>query len=289
MAKLDVVGCLPSKLLGLQRDMLEKWSGPDGELWVERIALTLQGKNPLEAVVKGPAWADEVVAQARRKLKKFFGRLQVDPVPGVWTPEFLENAAKYNMHPVYFIDLVLAKDWSLKNYTKQESWLYEKIREGKISADAVTLKRRWCLADFSVGVDYTDGSQVFPNDPWAPIIEKLRRDLRVIGKYDNTPCGSRFAITPKEWDDVVLAYMASALRVTRAQTCLERAGEFNFIGNVYDPNRGRFNMWEWFRDPFGGSDRLYGGYRRYGGLAGVGCVSSDDRYDGIAGRPLVSF
>ncbi|KKU29976.1 MAG: hypothetical protein UX43_C0003G0069 [Candidatus Giovannonibacteria bacterium GW2011_GWB1_46_20] len=88
---------------------------------------------------------------------------------------------------------------------------------------------------------------------------------------------------------MVLAYMASALRVTRAQTCLERAGEFNFIGNVYDPNRGRFNMWEWFRDPFGGSDRLYGGYRRYGGLAGVGCVSSDDRYDGIAGRPLVSF
>ena len=289
MAKLDVVGCLPSKLLGVQRDLNEKWSGPDGVLWLERTILMLKGENPLEAVARGPAWADEIRAQARRKLKKFFGRLQVDPVPGVWTPEFLENAAKYNMHPVYFIDLVLAKDWSLKNYTKQESWLYEKIREGKISADAVTLKRRWCLADFSVGVDYPYGSQVFPNDPWAPIIEKLRRDLRVIGKYDNTPCGSRFAITPKEWDDVVLAYMASALRVTRAQTCLERAGEFNFIGNVYDSNRGRFNMWEWFEDVFEDSRRLCCGDRRYGGLAGVCYYSSDYRDDSIAGRPLVGF
>src|SRR3989344_156524 len=71
MAKLDVVGCLPSKVLGLQRDMLEKWSGPDGDLWVERIALTLQGKNPLEAVALGPKWADEICVQARRKLKKF--------------------------------------------------------------------------------------------------------------------------------------------------------------------------------------------------------------------------
>ena len=290
MAKLDVVGCLPNKLLGLQRDMLEKFSGQDGDLWVERVTLTLKGQNPLEAVVRGPKWADEIIAQTRRKLKKFFGRrVQVDPVPGVWTPEFLEHAAKYNMRPVYFIDLILAEDWSLKNYTKPEIWLYKKIREGKISADAITLKRRWCLADFSVGVDYTDGSQVFPNDPWGPIIEKLRRDLSVVGKYDNTPFGSRFAITPLEWDDAVLAHIASALQVTRAQTSLESAGEFNFIGNVYDQNRGQFNMLEWFNDPFGDSGRLYGGHRKDGELTFVDVVLADHRDGLIAGRPLVSF
>lgn len=290
MAKLDVVGCLPSKLLGLQKDMLEKWSGPEGDLWVERVALTLQGKNPLEAVVQGPKWADEIRAQARRKLKKFFGRrVQVDPIPGIWTPEFLKNAAKYNMRPVSFPELVLAEDLKLKGYVMLESWLYQQIRERKVNIDAITLKRRWCLADFSIGADYTDGSQVFPNDPWAPILEQLRRDLKVVGKYDNTPWGSRFAITPQEWDDVVLAHMASALMVTRAQTRLERAGEFNFIGNVYDSNRGRFNMWEWFNDPFEDSSRLYGGDRGLGGLALVGYYSADSRVGSLAGRPLVSF
>ncbi len=76
---------------------------------------------------------------------------------------------------------------------------------------------------------------------------------------------------------------------TRAQTNLEPAVAFNFIGNVYDPNRGRFNMWEWFLDQFGGSHRLVGGARADGGLARVGYGWRDDRYDGIAGRPLVSF
>lgn len=291
MARLDVVGCPPSKLLGVQKDWLEKVSGPDGSLWLERTTLMLQCKNPLEAVAKGPAWADEIRAQAKLKLKKFFGRhAQVDPVPAIWTPEFLENAAKYDMRPVYFIDLVLAEDLSLKNYVKPEHWIYQKIREGKVSIDAITLKKRWCLADFSVGVDYTDGSQVFPNDPWAPIIEKLRRELKVVGKYDNTPWGSRFSITPQEWDGIVLAHMASALGVTRAQTRLERAGEFNFIGNVYDPNRGRFNMLEWFNDPFGDSGRLCGGDRESGGLASVDYSNlSDDRHSGLAARPLVSF
>ena len=290
MAKLDVVGCLPSKVLGLQRDMLEKWSGPDGDLWVERIALTLQGKNPLEAVVRGPKWADEIRAQVRRKLKKFFRRrVQVDPIPGLWTSAFLENAAKYNMRPVFFPELVLAEDLKLKDYVMPESWLYKQIQEGKVSVDAITLKRRWCLADFSIGANYTDGSQIFPDDPWAPIIERLRRDLKVVGKYDNTPWGSRFAIMPQEWNDVVLAHMALALQVTRAQIRLERAGEFNFIGNVYDSNRGRFNMWEWFEDVFEVSYRLYGGFREYGGLAGVSYSSASSRYDSFAARPLVSF
>lgn len=290
MARLDTVGCLPSKLLGLQRDMLEKFSGPEGDLWVERIALTLQGKNPLEAIVKGPKWVDEIVAQARRKLKKFFGRhAQVDPVPGFWTMNFLENAAKYNMHPVFFPELVLSEDLKLKGYTKPAHWLYQQIRADNVSVDAITLKKGWCLADFSVGVDYTDGSQFFPNDSWAPMIEKLRRELKIVGKHDNTPWGSRFAITPQEWNDVVLAHMASVLQVTRAQTRLERAGEFNFIGNVYDHNRGKFNMLEWFNDPFGASSRLYGGSRERGGLAHFDYGWPAYRDGDVSGRPLVSF
>ena len=262
----------------------------DGSHTLETVHAFNEHRNPFEIVQGTSKWADEIRAQARRKLKKFFGRhVQVDPVPPSWTPEFLENVAKYNMYPVYFPKLVLAEDLKLEGYVMPNNWLYKQIRKGKVSIDAITLKRRWCLADFSIGVDYTDGSQVFPNDPWAPIIERLRRDLKVVGKYDNTPWGSRFVITPQEWDDIVLAHIASALQVTRAQTRLERAGEFNFIGNVYDSNRARFSMWEWFEDVFEASGRLCGGSRGLGGLAVVGYGSAGSRGDGLAGRPLVSF
>src|SRR3989344_9446835 len=262
MAKLDVVGCLPSKVLGLQRDMLEKWSGPDGDLWVERIALTLQGKNPLEAVALGPKWADEICVQARRKLKKFFGRhVQVDPVPSSWTQEFLENAAKYNLRPVFLPETDISESFQHGGYVKPDAWYYNNVKSGNIKGKAPTkLRKGWYLADFSMGTDYTDGTQVFANDPLAPVIERLRREKK-IGKYDLTPLGSRFSITNDEWRETVCPAVARELGVRPEQVGLERAIEFNAIGNLYDPNRGRFNMWEWFSDVFEASRRLCGGAR----------------------------
>ncbi|MEK7609401.1 MAG: hypothetical protein AAB476_02900 [Patescibacteria group bacterium] len=73
------------------------------------------------------------------------------------------------------------------------------------------------------------------------------------------------------------------------QVRLERAVESNAIGNLYDPNRGQFNMWEWFQDVFEDSYRLSGGARECGGLARVDCGWSGHPDDSLAGRPLVSF
>ena len=101
--------------------------------------------------------------------------------------------------------------------------------------------------------------------------------------------GSRFAITWDEWQDVVLVYLASKLNVTRAQIRLERAIEFNAIGNLYDANRGKFNAWEWFQDHFEDTNRLIGGHLDYGGLAYVYDCWHDNLDDHVAGRPLVSF
>ena len=125
------------------------------------------------------------------------------------------------------------------------------------------------------------------NDPLAPIIADLR-SKKLVGRHNNTSDSSRFSITPDEWQDVVLAHVVSKLGVTRAQMRLERAIDSNAIGNFYDPNRGKFNSWEWFENLFAGSDRLCGGYRGFGGLAGVSDGWHDNRQR-IAARPLVSF
>ncbi len=77
--------------------------------------------------------------------------------------------------------------------------------------------------------------------------------------------------------------------MTRAQIRLERAIEANAIGNLYDPNRGKFNAWEWFEDALEDSFRLFGGRRDDGGLAHVRYYWHGARFSSIAARPLVSF
>lgn len=219
--------------------------------------------------------------------ESFLGLLVGCPRPPEFTKENLKFWAGFNMYPVFIPELVISEDFSADGYVKPESWLYDQIRQKKVDIGAVTLKKRWCLADFSIGVDYTDGSQVFPNDPLTPVIERLRHE-GVIGKHENAPLGSRFSIMPKtEWP-IVCAKLAKMLRLSRP-CCLEKVGEYNFIGNVYDHNRGKFNMLEWFNDSFEDSNRLFGGSREYGGLSCVDCYWSGCCYDLIAGRPLVSF
>jgi len=293
--KLDMVGRTPSEVLGLQRDMLERLSGNEGDLWLERYKRLHSGENPFAelvgASVPADAWKDALVATARKKLGKFSSAWakQVTSVPTAWTPQSIADVAAYNMRPVFFPDADINEAFQHRKYTKPGKWYYDNIRSGAVKGDTPTrLRPGWALADFSVGTDYTDGTQVLPTDPWAGLIGDLR-GKKLVGAYDTTPLGSRFAITWDEWNDVVLAHMAAKLCATRAQTSLERAVEFNFIGNVYDPSRGRFNMWVWFQDAFGGVYRLIGGVRGDGGLASVGYYWRGRRGGDVAGRPLVRF
>ncbi|MDP3764428.1 MAG: hypothetical protein Q8Q95_02295 [bacterium] len=228
-----------------------------------------------------------LVEATQKKLQKFF-RVDVDPLPPEFTEENLAKWAGFDFRPVYLPMEGIGENCKLKNWVKPEKWFYQKIGEGKLAPDSAKLYRGWYLADFTVGVNYTDGTQVFSNDPLALIISKLREEGK-IGKHDNTPSGSRFAITNDEWRDVVCPAIAEAFGFKPEQVRLERAVESNAIGNLYDSNRGRFNMWEWFDDKFEDSSRLYGGHREYGGLAYVNYDWSSNRSGSIAGRPLVSF
>ena len=292
--KLDVVGRTPNELLGVQRDILERLSGNNGDLWLDRYKRLHRGENPFAELVaqSTPAatWKDELISIARRKLKKFSRAWadQVTAIPDTWTPEFLEDMAKHNMKPVFFPEADITEALRTRKYIKPNSWFYINVAGNIKDDNAAKLRKGWVLADFTIGADYTDGTQVFINDPWARLIAELR-GKKLVGAYNNTPTGSRFAITWDEWNDCVLAQMASKLLATRAQTTLERAMEYNFIGNVYDLNRGRFNVWEWFQELFGDSYHLIGGRRDGGGLADVSYRWHDHRHGSIASRPLVRF
>lgn len=293
----DILGRLARKQEDIFRRVREGTLDPDRvytglQLVAEDKVPGLAKPEPKPITPSVESWKDVIVASARRKLKKFSRAWadQVTAIPDAWTPDFIMSVGAYNMRPVFFPDADISASFRKNKFVKPSDWFYAHVKSGAIGGENPTqLRKGWALADFTVGADYTNGSQVFVNDPWAPLITELRAELKIVGKYDNTPLGSRFAITWDEWIQVVLAQMASKLQATRAQTDLERAIEFNFIGNVYDPNRGRFNMWEWFLDSFEGGARLCGGDRDGGGLADVGYYWRDARYGYIAGRPLVRF
>ena len=152
-----------------------------------------------------------LVEATTRKLQKFFDRdVEVAPFPPEFTPDNLARWAQFNLEPVFLPDEEIGEDRKLKDWIKPNAWFYQMIREGKLASDSAQLKKGWYLADFTVGTDYTDGSQVFPNDPLASIITKLRKEGKV-GQHDNTPAGSRFSITHDEWTSVVLPAVAQEL------------------------------------------------------------------------------
>ena len=290
----NLVGDVSSELLGTWVDILKKMKADHISLDHLKKFAKMEATPFAVSARDAKREIEKFAAKTARKLSAVFKkRVVVDPLPPEFTEENLAQWATFNFCPVFLPREDIGANRPLKNWTKPEKWFYEQVSNGKIKAiypdlPPTLLRGCWCLADFTVSADYTDGSQVFVNDPLAPIIADLRHK-KLVGRHNNTPDGSRFSITPDEWQDVVLAHVASKLGVTRAQTRLERAIDSNAIGNFYDPNRGKFNAWEWFEDPLEDSDRLYGGSRDDGGLAHVCYRWRDPRHSHIAARPLVSF
>ena len=278
----NLVGAVPDDNLGIAQRVIRRMREEDG--FIEEVRALLGETVPARTFGK-----------LERRLSKVFGkRITVDPMPEVFTPEFLQRMAPYNLKPVFLPGEDIDENCQLKQYTKPEQWFYQQVAAEKVkkyeNLSPTTLRHDWYLADFTVGVGYTDGSQMLPSDPWAPLIARLRREQK-IGRYNNTPDGSRFSITPDGWEGIVIPTMSQELQLPRGcYLRLERCIEHNFIGNFYDrQNRGQYNMWQWFADYFEVSRRLCGGDRGDGGLADVDCSWSYDRGDGIMARPLVSF
>jgi len=282
----ELVGSM-SEWSGLLKDFFRQID--DGTMTREKLDAIVGNRVVYPKEITDDSVLADLIRQTSKFLFKRFGkRIKVDSLPTEFTLENLEKWAKYNLKPVFLPGEEILENRPFKKWVKPEKWFYEKLREGKIAKDSAVLKRGWYLADFTLSVDYNNGIQAYPNDPLAPIIERLRREGKV-GKYDKTPLGSRFSIIPKDEWPLVLAELAKEFGFKPEQIRLERAVEFNAIGNLYDYNRGKFSTWEWFSDPFEVSSRLHGGSRDGGGLALVSSYWFDFRDGGVAGRPLVSF
>ena len=282
-----VVGSM-SEWSGLLKDFFRQID--DGSVTREMLKEFNEHRNPFaETVQPVSTYADKLIARIAKLLSKRFGtKIVVDPLPPWFTAENLAKAAKFNLRPIFLPDEEIGQNRPLRNWTKPSNWFYRQIQNSKIAVDSAYLKRGWYLADFTVGADYNDGIQVFPDDPLAPIIARLCEEKK-IGKNDKTPLGSRFAIVPRDEWLLVLVELANELGLDPEQLRLERAIEFNAIGNLYDKNRGKFNIWEWFADDFEVPNRLGGGDRVVGGLSLASCAWIGVRNDLVAGRPLVSF
>src|SRR3989344_5205723 len=290
----NLVGDVSSELLGTWVDILKKMKADHISLDHLKKFAKMEATPFAVAANDAKREIEKFAAKTARRLSAVFKkRVVVDPLPPEFTEVNLAHWATFNMKPVFLPREDIGASRPLKNWTRLGMWFYDRVGDGRVKPihpdlPPTLLRGCWCLADFTVSTDYTEGSQVFVKDPLAPIIADLRQK-KLVGCHSNTPDGSRFSITPDEWRDVVLAHVASKLGVTRAQMRLERAIEFNAIGNLYDPNRGKFNSWEWFEDDFEGSGRLCGGSRDGGGLARVSDGWRGNRYGSIAARPLVSF
>lgn len=290
----NLVGDTSVELAGVVGDIMAKYRA--GKITLDHLKrVAAMEATPFAILAKdAKREIEKFAAKTARKLSTVLKkRIIVDPLPPEFTEENLALWATFNMKPVFLPQENIGANRPLKNWTKLSQFFYNNVRNGKIKPihpdlPPTLLRGCWHLADFTVSADYTDGSQVFVNDPLAPIIADLR-SKKLVGRHNNTPDGSRFSITPDEWQDVVLAHVASKLGVTRAQMRLERAIDFNAIGNLYDSNRGKFNALEWFEDRFEDSGRLCGGGRDCGGLACVYYSWCDCRFSSIAARPLVSF
>lgn len=290
----NLIGTEPGNGLGSLADIILKFKG--GVISAEMLDLFAKGQLVPAPGVKLVASRDPLDMLASRIERKLSRKLERHVVPfRLPATVTVENLAKWRekgTELIFLPELDLTENCRLpKWWVRLGDWYYQKLREGKIGEifpgiPPTKVRPGWYLADMSVGTDCTDGTQVFPSDSWAARFTFLRLE-KLVGKNDETPMGSRFAITHDEWIQVVLGFMASELGFPRASLRLECASEFNAIGNIYDSNRGKFNMWVWLMDPFEDSRRLFGGYRDVGGLALVDYFWHDLRDRFIAARPLV--
>jgi hypothetical protein len=277
----------------LDDQLLRGLRTPGEGLTLDHLQALVEHRDPFAAVWPANAGVKEIISKDDlRLLLKSFGKIAIDPLPEWFTEENLARAATFNLRPIFLPGEKIYEGRLLRNWKMPSIWFYEQIRTGKIGRDSDRLLGGWHLADFTSSVNFDGGRQVFCNDPLAPIIAGCRQRMS-IGRHPNTPIGSRFAILPESEWSLVFVKLAGKLGLDPWQIRLERAIEFNAIGNLYDANRGQFTSWEWFADAYDAPARnsgcLFGGARDEGGLASVHYGTTCDRGAGVAGRPLIRF
>lgn len=174
---------------------------------------------------------------------------------------------------------------------KPEPWFWENVANGRISEDATKLEEMLIAIDNTPKPNYDNGRQLYQSDPFAPLLERLRKEKKINVPRDlrHIPNTSRFGISPNELTEHVLPAIAEMLGVDSNHVRLPKEIEFNITGNLFHPEWGNTNTLEWFADKFGDGSHLFGGDSGRGGLADVDRRWSDFRSDLVAFGPVVRF
>ena len=178
-----------------------------------------------------------------------------------------------------------------KRYTPDQSWgieFFDEVKKGNLPKDALKLPAAWILSDSREKPQYQDGKQIYKEDVLGPVLEDLRKKNIIT---DFKVKNSRFNIS---WDELnkpeVKQAIAEALDVPQEALRLPRAIEWNYMGNVYYPEWGNTNTWEWFDDPYmKGQRRLRGGFSEFGGLSDVYWNGPGSQHDYLGFRLQVVF
>lgn len=228
----------------------------------------------------------------QEKLREFFGYgIDVPPLPDEITHEKYEQWKELGFELHYLPDEDLTKDRDLPGWEKKpNNWFYDRIGDGRISADATKLAGAWILADNRAKPAYIAGNQMYENDSK---IGKCLKELReqYLLKKCRTSVQSRSNLT---WDELhrprVRQALADVFGVALVNIRLPKAIESNYLGNAFHKEWGGTEPLEWFEDSYdNGRERLFGGNSSFGGLSHIASFDPTLRNASVGFRPLVVF
>ena len=247
---------------------------------------------------------DWLEAKHQLLLMRKFGNDRYDisyPRPTAFTDKNLRCWAAYNLHPVYFPKEIVDERWmetAPPGWVKPNQAFYQLIDSGRLSLESFRFSPGWYLADFTplfiVNENLVQAKA--ENDPFAPILQAVRESGYVASwkvASELIAIDSRYIFTANEWFREVLPAMAKKFGVEDERVRLERAIEFNWLANLYDPWRGNYPISQWFYDtmkPRSWPDWcLIGGNFCLGGVAHIEECASDKWSSSITARPLIKF
>lgn len=193
----------------------------------------------------------------------------------------------------YLPDVVLEKDSQFPGWqVRPDDWFWETINAGVISEDAKRLPGMWILIDGRSRPNYERGTQMYANDPFAPILQDLRKEgrIKIPDNVKHVPRTSGFGVSLDEVESQVIPRVAEEILGIESQRVrVPKEIEFNVLGNLHHPEWGQTNTWEWLYDKLGNLSRLIGGHLDGGGLASVRDYYPTFRIDRIGFRLLAEF
>lgn len=221
----------------------------------------------------------EALAAEQTRVLEFFGR-EVVPKPPPALMEFVERTTEQGFSfELYFEPkVVFTPDSSYPGLVvKPNPWLFEQIREGKISPDAASLSAQWAAMEGFPKPEYDGGKQLYENDPLAPELEKLRKNgkIAVPDSCRHIPSISRFGTSPEEIASCIVPVFAEISQIGNQIKAGElKAGTPHWASWFYRGITAHREWsltatWESLANKFGVDHRLIGGRRDHGGLADV--------------------